>query len=161
MSEANIDRITATRRIAAPAAVIFHLLATPQGHVDIDASGSLIAAPDAPPLTAVGDRFTIHMDRRPLGDIPDMAEYDVENVVTRIEPDVLLEWSPTSAGYKPIGHVFGYLITPVSDRVAEVTSYFDWSAVSEKWHARVNWPVVPATTLAKSLDKLADLCESD
>ena len=35
---------------------------------------ALRAAPDAPPVSAVGDTFAMHMDRRPLGDIPDMAE---------------------------------------------------------------------------------------
>ncbi|MCW2522403.1 MAG: hypothetical protein JWO63_738 [Frankiales bacterium] len=159
-AHATADRISARRRVAAPAAVIFAIVASPQGHVDIDGSGMLIAAPDAAPLTAVGDTFAIHMDRRPLGDVPDMAEYDVQNTVSQIEPNALFEWTPGMAGRNPVGHRYGYALTPVSDQETDVESYCDWSALSDKWRARVSWPVVPVSALQKSLDNLARISES-
>ena len=58
------ERISTTRRIAAPAAKIFDVITRPSGHVEIDGSGMLIAAEDSSPVTAVGDTFRMHMDRR-------------------------------------------------------------------------------------------------
>ena len=59
----------------------------------IDGSGMLEAAPDAQPLTAVGDTFDIDMDRTPLNDIPGLVKYSVRNTVTQIEPGRLVEWT--------------------------------------------------------------------
>jgi len=62
------DRVTAARRIAAPAQAIFLLVSDPARHVDIDGSGMLQAAPDASPLTAVGQTFdTRGVDAAPGG----------------------------------------------------------------------------------------------
>ena len=158
MIESTPDRISATKRIAAPAATIFAVVASPQGHVDIDGSGMLIAT-DARPLTSVGEVFAIHMDRRPLGDVPEMAEYDVTNTVSQLEPDALVEWTPGVAGRNPVGHRYGYALSAVSEHETDVVSYCDWSALSDKWRARVSWPVVPVSALEKSLDNLARLVE--
>src|SRR5262249_13885637 len=83
------DGVPATRRTAAPAHAIFLLVSDPARHVDIDGSGMLQAAPDARPLTEVGQTFDMDMDRRPLGDIPNMAEYKVRCTVTQLIPDRL------------------------------------------------------------------------
>ena len=80
------DRVSATRRIAAPASRLFQIVATPSGQVAIDGSGMLDAAPDDQALTAVGETFDMDMDREPLGDIPNLTKYQVRNTVTRITP---------------------------------------------------------------------------
>ena len=80
------DRVSATRRIAAPASKLFEIVSSPAGHVQIDGSGMLEAAPDAKPLTAVGDTFDMDMDRTPLGDIPNLTKYKVRNTVTQFVP---------------------------------------------------------------------------
>ena len=95
------DRVTVTRRIAAPAHAIFVLVSDPARHVDIDGSGMLQAAPGATPLTAVGQTFDMDMDRRPLGDIPTMAEYTVRCTVTQLIPDRLIEWTVRAVGKPP------------------------------------------------------------
>jgi hypothetical protein len=60
----------------------------------------LHAASGARPLTAAGQTFDMDMDidRRPLGDIPGMAEYQVRSTVTRLIPDPRIEWMATAAG---------------------------------------------------------------
>ncbi|MEZ5256204.1 MAG: hypothetical protein R2705_04745 [Ilumatobacteraceae bacterium] len=63
------ERIQVQRAIAAPAATIFDVVRSPQGHVDIDASGMLMSA-DGEPAKAVGDTFVVHMDREALNDFP-------------------------------------------------------------------------------------------
>jgi hypothetical protein len=147
------DRIATSRRIAAPASVIFAVVSDPVGHVRIDGSGMLVASDGPARLSAVGDAFEMDMDREPLGDLP-LGRYRVRNVVTRIEPDVLIEWSVAGVGRSPIGHVYGYELAAVSADETEVTSYCDWSAISPKWRQRVSWPVVPVHMLARSLENL-------
>lgn len=147
------ERISTTRRIAAPARTIFELITDPRGHVLIDGSGMLVAADGTTRLDSVGDAFEMDMDREPLGDLP-LGRYRVRNVVTRIVADRELEWSVGGVGRTPIGHVYGYQLRAVDEGTTDVTSYCDWSRVSEKWRARVSWPVVPLMMLEKSLEKL-------
>jgi hypothetical protein len=102
------DRVSASGRIAAPAQEVFRLVADPARHVEIDGSGMLQAAPDTTQLSAVGQTFDMQMDRRPLGDIPNMAEYQVRCTVTQLTPGRLIEWSATPAGQPPSGVVWGW-----------------------------------------------------
>jgi hypothetical protein len=151
------ERISVSRRINASAASIFGLVTRPEGHVQIDGSGMLVTTPSAAPVTAVGDTFVMNMDRRPLGDIPDMAEYDVTVVITGFEQDALLEWSVLTPRGRPYGHVYGYRLEPADSGHTLVTSYCDWSGLPEKRKDPSRWPVVPASALEKSLEKLDTL----
>jgi hypothetical protein len=148
------DRVSATRRIAAPAHRLFQIVSSPAGHVQIDGSGMLEAAPDAKPLTAVGDTFDMDMDRTPLGDIPDLTKYKVRNTVTQFIPDRLVEWAVGSAERPRFGHVYGWQIEPVSDAECDVTNYCDWSGVSQRRREQRPWPVVPVHMLEKSVENL-------
>ena len=95
------NHVSVTRRIAAPANKIFLIVSNPAGHVEIDSSGMLQTAPDARALTAVGQTFDMDMDRRPLGDIPNMAEYKVRCTVTHLIPHRLIEWTVRAVGSLP------------------------------------------------------------
>jgi len=148
------DRVTLTRLIAAPAHATFLLVSNPARHVDIDGSGMLQAALDARPLTAVGQTFDIDMDRRPLGDIPNMAEYTVRCTVTQLIPDRLIEWTVRALEKPPAGHVYGWQIEPTTERECLVTHYCDWTNISDELRARFRWPVVPVDRLEKSVDNL-------
>jgi len=149
------ERVELTRRIPASASRIFTVIADPHGHVAVDGSGMLVAAPDARIITAVGDTFLIDMDREPLGDVP-MGKYQVENLVTAFQQDRELAWAPGRAGSKPFGHIYGVQLTPVSDSETEVLHYCDWSGIQEKFKARGQgiWPVVPVDMLVKTLENL-------
>jgi hypothetical protein len=151
------DRVSATRRIAASAHAIFLLVSDPARHVDIDGSGMLQAAPDAKPLTRVGQTFDMDMDRRPLGDIPDMAEYTVNCTVTQLIPDRLIEWTVRAVGKPPAGHVWGWQIEPLTDGACLVGNYCDWTNISGELRARFRWPVVPANRLERSVGNLERL----
>ena len=82
-TETPSERFEVQRTIPAEAHEIFRVLSHPDGHVAIDSSGMLISA-DGDPVTAVGDRFVVHMDRESLGDY-DMGEYDVTVIITRFD----------------------------------------------------------------------------
>ncbi len=148
------DRISATRRIAAPAAAIFAIVTDPAGQVAIDGSHMLVAAPDAARLEAVGDTFSMDMDREALGDLP-LGKYQVLNTVTRFERDRLLEWNVGSAERGPLGHVYGYTLEPIGEDATDVTSYCDWSGISDALRERIaHWPIVPKMALISTLEKL-------
>jgi hypothetical protein len=154
-------RAAATRRIAAPASEIFRIVADPLGHVRIDGSGMLVAAPDARVLTDVGQTFEMDMDRRPLGDYPDVAEYQVVNVVTALVPDRVVEWAPAPKGREGSGNRWGWELEPVSDTVTDVTNYTDWSATSDEARASGRFPIVPVEMFERSLDNLERLVAGD
>ncbi|MDQ1424327.1 MAG: hypothetical protein QOD72_1825 [Acidimicrobiaceae bacterium] len=152
------DRVSATRRIAASAADLFGIISDPTKQVEIDGSHMLVAAPNAKPLRAVGDSFDMDMDREALGDLP-MGKYTVHNVVTKINPDSVLEWSVGSLEGGPYGHVYGYELASVSESETDVTSYCDWSgfnfaALPEEIRAKLTFPVVPKMALITTLEKL-------
>src|SRR6476659_702595 len=155
------DRVSATRRIAASASDIFGIVTDPAKHVEIDGSHMLVAAQDARPLRAVGDSFVVNMDRDALGDLP-LGKYTVRNVVTRMDPDRVLEWSVGGVASAPLGHVYGYELTPAGAGETEVTLYCDWScfnweAVPEAMRSQVRFPVVPKMALITTLEKLGQI----
>jgi hypothetical protein len=149
------QRVSASRRIKASAHALFEIVSSPQGHVRIDGSGMLEAAPDSRPLHA-GDTFDMHMDRAPLGDIPGMGKYTVRNHVTHVERDHLFEWAPAGVDRPPFGHVYGWRLVAVGDAETDVTNYCDWSGISAELRARApgRWPIVPVDMLERSLDNL-------
>ena len=148
------DRVSATRRIAAPAGRLFEIVSTPSGQVAIDGSGMLDAAPDDRPLTTVGETFDMDMDREPLGDIPNLKKYQVRNTVTQIVPDRLIEWTIGFGDNPPFGHTYGWVLEPVGQGETEVTNYCDWSNASEEMRTGLTWPVVPVAMLEKSVENL-------
>jgi hypothetical protein len=147
------ERVTVTRRIAAPANEIFLIITDPNMHVEIDGSGMLEAAPDATPLQQVGDEFAMKMDREPLGDIP-LGKYEVMNRVTKIETDGLLEWNVGGVGMDPLGHVYGFSLEVISDGETEVVHYCDWSGIPDEMREVLTFPVVPQHMLEKTLANL-------
>ncbi len=152
------ERVSVTRVIAAPAAAIYAIVSDPEGHVRIDGSGMLEASSESKPLTSVGETFDIHMDRTPLNDIPGLVKYSVRNTVTQIEPDRLVEWTIGGIDQPPLGHVYGWRLTPVSDSETEVTNYCDWTDIVQALRdAGRTWPFVPVEMLEESLGKLERL----
>lgn len=148
-------RVSATSRVPAPALRIWGLVSDPARHVEIDGSGMLQAARDARPLTAVGQTFDMDMDRRPLGDIPTMAEYKVRCTITRLIPQRLIEWTVRAEGKPPAGHLYGWEIESLADNECLVTNYCDWINISDELRAKFRWPVVPVDRLENSIANLA------
>jgi hypothetical protein len=149
------QRVSASRRINASAHALFEIVSDPAGHVRIDGSGMLEAAPDAHPVAAVGDVFDIKMDRTPLNDIPGLVKYTVRNTVTQIVPDELVEWTIGGVDTAPLGHVYGWKLDAVSETVTDVTNYCDWTNITPELRARrADWPIVPVAMLEQSVAKL-------
>lgn len=142
------ERIEVARTIPAKPSEIFAVLADPQGHVAIDASGMLMDA-EGSPVTAVGDQFVVHMDREGLGDLP-LGRYDVTVTITAFEADREIAWTILGNIKPAIGHVFGYRLEPAEDGTV-VTSYYDWSDISDEWRQRAIFPVISEKSLRATL----------
>jgi len=138
--------------IDAKPASIFRVLCDPYGHVAIDSAGMLMDATGTP-VSAAGDSFVVHMDREALNDYP-LGEYDVTVRITRFDPDREIAWTIEGTIKPPIGHVYGYRLEP-ADNGTLVTSYYDWSAIAEKWRGSGVFPVIPETALRATLGILA------
>ena len=119
-----------SRRIEAPAALIFGILANPQRHADFDGSGMLRGAVLDRPISDVGDTFTIKMHR--MGD-----DYLMLNYVVEFEPDRRIFWEPAPGDPSraedndpskvgiPAGYRWGYILTPDGNDATVVTEVFD------------------------------------
>lgn len=129
--------VEVSRRIEAPAALIFKILASPQRHTDFDGSGMLRGAVLDRPISEVGDTFTMKMHR--LGD-----DYLMLNYVVEFEPDRRIFWEPAPGDPSraenddpakvgiPAGYRWGYVLTPDGDDATVVTELFDPGRVSEE-----------------------------
>ena len=140
------ERMEVQRTIAAEPAAIFGVLRDPHGHVTIDASGMLMDA-TGEPASAVGDSFTIHMDREALNDFP-LGKYDVTIIFTKYEPDREIAWTIEGVIKPPIRHVYGYTLEPTEGGTL-VTSYYDWSECSDEM--KTIFPIIPESALRATL----------
>jgi uncharacterized protein YndB with AHSA1/START domain len=150
------ERFEIQRQIAAPPAAVFAVVSTPSGHVAIDASGMLQSA-DGPPVERVGDEFVVHMDRESLNDRP-LGKYDVRVIITKFEPDRLIEWTISGLTQPPIKHLYGYRLEPREGGTL-VSTYYDWSQISDEVRERGIFPVIPEATLRATLGILARTVE--
>ncbi len=149
----NDERIEVQRTIPATANVIFAILRDPDGHVQIDASGMLMSSEGAP-ATAVNDVFVINMDREALNDVP-LGLYSVNVRITKFDEDREIAWTIEHPLIDPpMGYVYGYRLEPI-DNATLVTSYYDWSNAHPDHKARINFPVIPETSLRATLGILA------
>jgi len=148
------DRIEVQRTIAAEPAVIFAILRDPQGHVAIDSSGMLQSA-EGELVSAVGDSFVVHMDRESLNDYPELGKYDVTVTISAYEPDREIAWKILGQIRPPIGHVYGYRLEPAEGGGTLVTSYYDWSNISQQWRDAGIFPVISEGALRATLGILS------
>ncbi len=146
------ERMEVQRLVPADPATIFGLLSDPLGHVAIDSSGMLMGA-TGPPVAAVGDTFTVHMDREALHDYP-MGLYDVTVTITTLVPDREIAWTVLGQIRPPIGHIYGYRLEAAEGGTL-VTSYYDWSSIDPVWKEAGIFPVISEGALRATLGILA------
>jgi hypothetical protein len=129
--------VEVSRRIEAPAAVIFEILAHPQRHAEFDGSGMLRGALVDRPIGGAGETFTIKMHR--LG-----RDYLMINHVVEFEPNRLITWEPapgdldTAGGDPsrigvPSGYRWGYRLVADGESATVVTEVFDCVADDNLW----------------------------
>jgi len=130
--------IEVSRRIEAPAGLIFEILANPQRHVDFDGSGMLRGPVVGRPISNVGDTFTMKMHR--LGD-----DYLMLNHVVEFESHRSIFWEPAPGDLSraegndpskigiPAGYRWGWILAPDGDEATVVTEVFDCGPEENRW----------------------------
>lgn len=121
--------VSVSRRIDAPADLLFEILADPARHPEVDASGMVRrAASESKPVTAVGDVFVMQMHNEHVDD------YVMSNHVVEFEAGRRIVWEPVMievsrpehqerVGVRA-GHRWGYELEPDGEATV-VTETFD------------------------------------
>lgn len=153
-------KLQASKVINAPADDIFALLADPNRHTELDGAGMLRGIEgESPPISIVGQVFTMNMNQ------PDLGDYRMVNSVTAFVPGSRIGWAPRvdpscelaeklgdmDAG----GHTWTYDLREVEDGT-EVTQTYEWMSVKDPDFEKF-FPRVSQEQMAGSLDKLADV----
>jgi hypothetical protein len=162
-----LKALEVSRRIEAPAARIFEIVADPQRHVDFDGSGMLRGTVADRPISNVGDTFTMKMQR--LGD-----DYLMINYVVEFEPDRRIFWEPAPGDPSraenddpskvgiPAGYRWGYALSPDGDDATAVTEVFDYGALSDDLlhdgGAWINGSNSVRESMMASLERLEKIC---
>jgi uncharacterized protein YndB with AHSA1/START domain len=161
------NTVEVSRRIEAPARLIFMVLADPRRHAEFDGSGMVREAVIDRPISAVGDTFTMKMHR--LGD-----DYLMLNYVVEFEPDRRIFWEPApgdpsrAEGDDPskvgiaAGYRWGYILAPDGDDATVVTEVFDRGPLPEEllndggaWINGANSVLESMTASLEKLEKIS------
>ncbi len=109
----------------------------------------MLQSAEGEPVSGIGDEFVVHMDREALNDFP-MGKYDVTVIITKLEPDTLIEWTISGAIQPPLKHLYGYTLEP-SEIGTLVTSYYDWSRIEGRYRDSGRFPILPEAALKATL----------
>jgi hypothetical protein len=155
--------IRVSRRIEAPAAAIFRVLADPARHTELDGSGMLRGAVTTGPVSGVGDVFIMKMYFPALGD------YEMNNHVVEYELDRCIGWEPAAGRGHPDaaagpdagrwGHRWSYELVPDGAGATIVTEIYDCSAAPADARSDMNDGGVWADDMARTLERLDAACQ--
>jgi uncharacterized protein YndB with AHSA1/START domain len=156
-------QVSVSRSIAAPAAMVFRVLADPANHPGLDGSGMLRAAPGQAAPQRAGDTFTMAMY------LPELGDYLMLNRVTAFEQDRRIAWEPTpgdavaarNAGL-PVGasqgYSWGFQLRPDGDTTI-VTEVFDCTEADQVIRDAVEDGRTWITAIERTLERLAAIVE--
>lgn len=158
--------VAVSRRIAAPAADLFRILADPRRHPEMDGSGMLRGAVSHEVVRAVGDVFVMRMHHPPYGD------YEMDNHVVEYEQDRRIGWEPQPGRNHPDaapggtgatrwGHRWTYELTPAGPDATVVTARYDCSRLSPDMRASMDGGRVWTTAMTATLERLEALRVAD
>src|SRR5215469_13458874 len=88
MTAGDCQPVSVSRRIAAPANVLFAVLADPARHGSIDGSGMVGQALTTSLVSQAGDTFIMRMHNDEMGD------YEITNHVIDYQPNQRIAWEP-------------------------------------------------------------------
>lgn len=141
--------VAASREIAAPAEVIFELIADPSQQPRWDGNENLAEAPAGQRVREVGDVFTMTITQGS----------DRQNHIVEFEESRLIAWRPSEVGKEPPGHLWRWQLEPLGDNRTLVTHTYDWSQLTDEKRL-VRARATTADKLQASIDRLAALAES-
>lgn len=136
--------VSVSRTIAAPAAKIFDIIASPSGHVQMDGSGTVTSVKsDQPDRLSLGSKFGMKMR---MG-----LPYQIRNTVVEFEENTLIAWQ------HPGRHRWRFELEEVEGGTL-VTETFDWSTSRiPKAIELMGYPKKHPASMEKTLENLERL----
>lgn len=161
-SAGSCQPVSVSRRIGAPADVLFAVLADPARHPSIDGSGMVEQALTTSVISRPGDTFTMRMHN------DEMGRYEITNHVVDYQPGRRIAWEPVlTAASRPedqadIGdrghHQWIYELTPDGPGATIVTETYDCTRAPEWLRRAVKNGQRWAAAMTVTLDKLDQQC---
>jgi uncharacterized protein YndB with AHSA1/START domain len=142
--------VSASRDVAAPADVIFELIADPAQQPRWDGNDNLTEAPAGQRVRDVGAVFTMSLT----------TGVARENHVVEFDEGRLIAWRPSEPGATPPGHLWRWELEPLDDARTRVTHTYDWSRLTDEKRL-VRARATTTDRLQASVDRLAALAERD
>jgi len=140
--------VSASRDVAAPADVIFELIADPAQQPRWDGNDNLTEAPAGQRVRGAGAVFTMSLTTGVVR----------ENHVEEFDEGRLIAWRPSEPGGTPPGHLWRWEVEPLDDAHTRVTHTYDWSRLTDE-KRMVRARATTADKLQASVDRLAALAE--
>ncbi|UYG17816.1 SRPBCC family protein [Brachybacterium huguangmaarense] len=142
--------VSASRRIDAPAGVIFELIADPARQPEWDGNDNLAEAASGQRVRGVGDVFRMAL----TGDGAIR-----ENHVVEFEEGERIAWLPAPEGEQPPGHLWRWELEGSDDGTLVIHTY-DWTDLHDEAR-QVRARATTSEKLAASIDRLAALAERE
>lgn len=140
--------VTVARDVAAPAGVLFELIADPAQQPRWDGNDNLAEAAPGQRVHAIGDVFTMTLTNGAVR----------ENHVVAFTEGREIVWQPAEEGERPPGHTWGWFLEPLDAGRTLVTHVYDWTGLQDETR-RATARATTAEKLRASLDRLAVLAE--
>jgi uncharacterized protein YndB with AHSA1/START domain len=144
--------VLVSRRIEAPAADIFKLLADPERHPEFDGSEMLRPGASNKVIVGVGDVFVTKMYFAAMGD------YEMHNRIVVFEQDRCIAWEPGNPELARNGSRCRFDLAPDGPNATVVTETYDCTDSPEEVRDAVDNGNAWLTGMTKTLERLDMLC---
>lgn len=145
------DRVaSASAEVAAPAGVVFELIADPARQPEWDGNDNLAQAAPGQRVTAVGDVFVMTLSKG----------VERANHVVEFEEGRRIAWKPSEVGGEPFGQLWRWEVEGIGEEPrCRVTHTYDWSALEDPQRIRRALRT-GEEQLRASVDRLAELARA-
>jgi uncharacterized protein YndB with AHSA1/START domain len=145
--DAGPNQVSRSVEVAAPASVLFAIVADPRRHHELDGSGTVRENIRCPSEVVEGAKFSTKMRMRGV-------PYWVVSTVSAVTPDELFEWR------HPVGHHWRWEFDAVSPTLTRVTETFDYRNTGRlkdalRYYQRLGFARGNAKGIEATLTKLA------
>jgi uncharacterized protein YndB with AHSA1/START domain len=147
--------VSVSRRIEAPAADIFELLANPNRHPEFDGSEMLRPGASNEVIVGTGDVFVTKMYFAAMGD------YEMHNRIVVFEADRSIAWEPGNPELARNGSRWRFDLTPDGSNATVVTETYDCTDSPKSVRDAVDNGNAWIAGMTKTLERLDQLCTTE
>jgi hypothetical protein len=144
--------VSVSRRIDAPAADIFEVLADPNRHPEFDGSEMLRPGSSNKVIVGIGDVFVTKMYFEAMGD------YEMHNRIVVFEADRCIAWEPGNPELDSNGSRWRFDLTPDGSNSTLVTETYDCTDSPKSVREAVDDGNAWLAGMTKTLERLDQLC---